>query len=163
MDASLRLRGPIRQRCRAEGDAMNITNLLARKGPKVITIRPDQTIRQALALRAAHNIGALIVVDDVGAPIGILSERDIVREAARNETVFSKVVSSLMTTNLIVGAPGDDLVSVGTTMTDRRIRHLPIVHQSRLVGIVSIGDIVKAHRMELQGEVDTLQTQLLAQ
>jgi CBS domain-containing protein len=68
-----------------------------------------------------------------------------------------------MTTNLIVGAPGDDLVSVGTTMTDRRIRHLPIVDQNRLVGIVSIGDIVKAHRMELQGEVDTLQTQLLEQ
>jgi CBS domain-containing protein len=143
------------------GDAMNITNVLARKGPKVITIRPDQTIRQALALLAEHNIGALVVVDDVGAPIGILSERDIVREAARNEKVFSRVVSSLMTTNLIVGAPGDDLVSVGTTMTDRHIRHLPIVDHSRLVGIVSIGDIVKAHRMALQGEVDTLQTQLL--
>jgi CBS domain-containing protein len=142
---------------------MNITNVLARKGPKVVTIRPDQTIRQALALLAEHNIGALVAVDDGGAPIGILSERDIVREAARNEKVFSRVVSSLMTTNLIVGAPGDDLVSVGTTMTERRIRHLPIVDQSRLVGIVSIGDIVKAHRMELQGEVDTLQTQLLEQ
>ena len=140
---------------------MNITNVLARKGPKVVTIRPDQTIRQALALLAEHNIGALVVVDDSEAPIGILSERDIVREAARNEKVFSRVVSSLMTTNLIVGAPGDDLVAVGTTMTDRRIRHLPIVDHNRLVGIVSIGDIVKAHRMELQGEVDTLQTQLL--
>jgi signal-transduction protein with cAMP-binding, CBS, and nucleotidyltransferase domain len=64
---------------------------------------------------------------------------------------------------LIVGTPQDDLVSVGTTMTDRRIRHLPIVEHNRLVGIVSIGDIVKAHRMELQGEVDTLQTQLLEQ
>jgi CBS domain-containing protein len=143
------------------GDAMNITNVLARKGPKVVTIRPDQTIRQALALLAEHNIGALVVVNDSSAPIGILSERDIVREAARNEKVFSRVVSSLMTTDLIVGTPQDDLVSVGTTMTDRRIRHLPIVEHNRLVGIVSIGDIVKAHRMELQGEVDTLQTQLL--
>ena len=140
---------------------MNITNVLARKGPKVVTIRPDQTSRQALALLAEHNIGALVVVNDSSAPIGILSERDIVREAARNEKVFSRVVSSLMTTDLIVGTPQDDLVSVGTTMTDRRIRHLPIVEHNRLVGIVSIGDIVKAHRMELQGEVDTLQTQLL--
>ena len=140
---------------------MNITNVLARKGPKVVTIKPDQTIRQALVLLAEHNIGALVVVDDSGAPVGILSERDIVREAARNETVFVKVVSSLMTTTLILGTPSDDLVSVGTTMTDRRIRHLPIVDNNRLVGIVSLGDVMKVQCAELKGEVDTLQTQLL--
>jgi CBS domain-containing protein len=140
---------------------MNITNLLARKGPKVVTVRPDDTIRQALKLLAEHNIGALVVVGDGGHPVGILSERDIVREAARTEKIFSRVVSSMMTTNVIIGTPQDDLVSVGATMTERHIRHLPIVDRDQLVGIVSIGDIVKAHRQELQGEVDTLQTQLM--
>ncbi len=140
---------------------MNIANVLAVKGPKVVTIRPEQTIRQALMLLAEHNIGALVVVDEGGRPVGILSERDIVREAARNEAVFSRVVSTIMTRNVIIGTPQDDLVSAGATMTEKHIRHLPIVDRSRLVGIVSIGDIVKAHRNELQGEVDTLQTQVM--
>jgi CBS domain-containing protein len=140
---------------------MNIANLLARKGPKVVTVRPDQTIREALQLLAEHNIGALIAVDDGGQPVGVLSERDIVREAARNEAVFARDVSSMMTRDVIIGTPQDDLVSAGATMTEKHIRHLPIVSRGRLVGMVSIGDIVKAHRNELQGEVDTLQTQLL--
>jgi CBS domain-containing protein len=140
---------------------MNMTTLLARKGPKVVTIRPDQTIREALQLLAEHNIGALIAVDEAGRPVGILSERDIVREAARNEAIFARVVSSMMTRDVIIGTPQDDLVSAGATMTEKHIRHLPIVARGRLVGMVSIGDIVKAHRNELQGEVDTLQTQLL--
>jgi CBS domain-containing protein len=140
---------------------MNIANVLAVKGPKVVTIRPEQTIRQALMLLAQHNIGALVVVGDGGLPVGILSERDIVREAARNEGVFALVVSSIMTRNVIIGTPQDDLVSAAFTMTERRIRHLPITDGSRLMGIVSIGDIVKAHRNELQGEVDTLQTQII--
>jgi len=140
---------------------MNIANVLAVKGPKVVTIQPEQTIHQALALLAQHNIGALVVIGDGGEPVGILSERDIVREAAHNQKVFDLVVSSIMTRDLIIGTPQDDLVSVAFTMTDRHIRHLPITDRGRLVGIVSIGDIVKAHRNELQGEVDTLQTQLL--
>ena len=140
---------------------MNIANVLAVKGPRVVTIQPEQTIHQALALLAQHNIGALVVIGDGGEPVGILSERDIVREAAHNQKVFDLVVSSIMTRDLIIGTPQDDLVSVAFTMTDRHIRHLPITDRGRLVGIVSIGDIVKAHRNELQGEVDTLQTQLL--
>ena len=140
---------------------MNIANVLAVKGPKVVTIQPEQTIHQALALLAQHNIGALVVIGDGGEPVGILSERDIVREAAHNQKVFDLVVSSIMTRDLIIGTPQDDLVSVAFTMTDRHIRHLPITDRGRLVGMVSIGDIVKAHRNELQGEVDTLQTQLL--
>lgn len=140
---------------------MNIANVLAVKGPRVVTIQPEQTIHQALALLAQHNIGALVVIGDGGEPVGILSERDIVREAAHNQKVFDLVVSSIMTRDVIIGTPQDDLVSVAFTMTDRHIRHLPITDRGRLVGMVSIGDIVKAHRNELQGEVDTLQTQLL--
>lgn len=140
---------------------MNIANLLARKGPRVITVQPEQTIRQALGLLAEHNIGALVVVDAAARPVGILSERDIVRAAARDaDRVFTLTVGALMTRDVIVGVPQDDLASAGSTMTERRIRHLPVVDKNRLVGIISIGDIVKAQRDQYQGEVDTLQTQL---
>ena len=140
---------------------MNIASVLARKGPRVITVRPEQTVRQALGLLSEHNIGALVVVDDAGGPVGILSERDIVRAAARNEAVFGETVRALMTRNVILGTPADELIAVGATMTERRIRHLPVVDRGRLVGMVSIGDVVKAQRDQYQGEVDTLQMQIL--
>ncbi|HEV8672555.1 MAG TPA: CBS domain-containing protein [Methylomirabilota bacterium] len=139
---------------------MNIANVLAQKGVKVVTIGPQHSVRQALALLAEHNIGALVAVDDAQRPVGILSERDIVRAAARNEQVFGRTVAELMTRNVIVGVPEDDLKSVGHTMTEKRIRHLPVVEKGRLVGIVSIGDIVKAQRDQYEGLVDTLQTQI---
>ena len=139
---------------------MNIASLLAKKGPKVVTVQPEHTIRQALGVLADHNIGALVVVDRDGGPIGILSERDIVRSASRDESVFTKTVSALMTKDVIVGVPQDDLESVGRTMTDRRIRHLPVVDQRRLVGIISIGDVVKAQRDLYRGEVENLQLEL---
>jgi CBS domain-containing protein len=142
---------------------MNIASLLATKGRLVVTTRADQTIRDALGLLARHNIGALVVVDGSQLPIGIVSERDIVRAAARDEQVFSRAVGSLMTRDVIVGTPQDDLIAVGTTMTEKRIRHLPVVDQGRLVGIVSIGDVVKAERDRYRGEVDTLQTLILGE
>jgi len=140
---------------------MNIASLLASKGSNVITIKPEQTVRQAVGLLSEHNIGALVVVDRAPHPVGILSERDIVRAAARNERVFAEPVAALMTRNVVIGVPEDDLVSVGYTMTERRIRHLPVMASGSLVGIISIGDIVKAQRDQYQGEVETLQTQLL--
>ena len=140
---------------------MNIASLLASKGSKVITIQPQQTVRQAVGLLAEHNIGALVVVDRSSSPVGIVSERDIVRSAARNERVFSEPVASLMTKDVVIGLPHDDLASVGHTMTERRIRHLPVMETGQLVGIVSIGDVVKAQRDQYQGEVETLQTQIL--
>ena len=140
---------------------MNIANILARKGSMAVTVRPEQSIREALALLDRHNIGALIAVEG-GLPVGILSERDIVREAAHNEGFLMRTVGDLMTRDVITGQPHDDLPSVAHTMTERRIRHLPVVDKGQLVGIVSIGDIVKAQRDHYQGEVDTLQTQLLA-
>jgi CBS domain-containing protein len=140
---------------------MNIATLLATKGSKVVTIDPDQSVRQAVRLFAEHNIGALVVVDRTGKPAGLITERGIVREAARNEQVFSQTVASLMTREVIIGLPHDDLMSVAHTMTERRIRHLPVMDGDRLVGIVSIGDVVKAQRDQYRGEVETLQTQLL--
>jgi CBS domain-containing protein len=142
---------------------MNIASLLATKGDMVVTVRAEQSIRDALRLLARHNNGALVVVDDDHMPVGIVSERDVVRAAARDEHLFAHAVSAIMTRDLIVGGPHDDLLTVGITMTDRRIRHLPVVHQGRLVGIVSIGDVVKAERDRYRGEVDTLQIMILGE
>jgi CBS domain-containing protein len=139
---------------------MNIASILARKGGRVVTCRPDQSIRQALGLLAEHNIGALVVVDATGAPAGILSERDVVREATRDERLFARSVEEIMTRDVIVGVPEDDLRAVRLTMTERRIRHVPVVVEGCLIGIVSIGDVVKAELDQYLGEVDTLQMQV---
>ena len=139
---------------------MNIASILARKGARVVTCGPDHSIRQALSLLAEHNIGALVVVDETGRPAGMLSERDVVREAARDERLFARRVGEIMTRDVIVGVPEDDLRAVRHTMTERRIRHVPVVVDGRLVGIVSIGDVVKAELDQYLGEVDTLQTQV---
>jgi CBS domain-containing protein len=137
---------------------MTIASILATKGNKVVTIRPEQSIRDALRVLAEHNIGALVAVDPGLRPVGILSERDVVRAAVRDESVFGLTVSQLMTRDVIVGVPGDDLAAVGHTMIQRHIRHLPVVEGGKLIGMVSIGDVVKAQRDHFQGEVDTLQT-----
>ena len=140
---------------------MKIESILATKSSTVITVGPDQSLREAIGLLAEHNIGALIVVDKAGQPIGIISERDIIREAARTETVLAQTVSRVMTKDLITASPGDDLETVLQTMTAKRFRHLPIVDRERLIGIISIGDVVKAQLDKYQGEVDTLQTQII--
>jgi CBS domain-containing protein len=139
---------------------MNIASILARKGGRVVTCRPEQLIRQALASLVEHNIGALVVVDETGVPVGMLSERDIVREAVRDERLFGRTVGELMTRDVVVGVPEDDLRAVRRTMTERRFRHVPVIAEGRLVGIVSIGDVVKAELDQYLGEVDTLQTQV---
>jgi CBS domain-containing protein len=142
---------------------MTIANILATKGDKVITIRPEQSIREALVVLAQNNIGCLVVVDEARRPVGMLSERDIVRTAVKNESVFTLPVNQLMTRNLILGTPSDDIGAAGSTMVERRIRHLPVLDGGKLVGIVTIGDIMKAQRDALLGEVDTLQTIVMEQ
>ena len=140
---------------------MNVARLLATKGANVYTIRPEQVIREAIEMLARYNIGALVVVDESMKPVGIISERDIVRRLAKNEDIFGDTISTIMTKDVITGVPQDDVKSVAFTMTEKRIRHLPLVDRGRLIGIVSIGDVLKAQRDQYQGEVDTLQTQIL--
>ena len=142
---------------------MNIKRILATKGTYVITIRPEQKIREAIALLARYNVGALVVVDETGRLAGIISERDIVRAAATDEELFARPVGDIMTRNLITGLPQDDLGSVAKTMTEKHIRHLPVVDQGKLVGIISIGDVVKVQRDEYLGEIDTLHDQILGE
>ncbi|HEU5300079.1 MAG TPA: CBS domain-containing protein [bacterium] len=142
---------------------MNIENVLAQKGGHVYTVRPDQTVREVVALLASRNVGALVVVDERARPVGIISERDIVRAAAREERLFDRPVRELMTRDLILAAPQDDLRVVAHTMTEHRIRHLPVVAGEQLVGIVSIGDVVKAQRDQYEGEIDILESRVAAE
>ncbi len=141
---------------------MNVSCILAKKGMRVITIRPDQCVRDALSLLVEHNIGTLVVVETAGKPVGILSERDIVRGAVKNKQVCDQIVGMLMTKNVIVARPQDDVWVAARTMTEKRFRHLPVVDKGELVGILSIGDVLKAQCDEYEGELDTLQIQILA-
>ena len=141
---------------------MKIRTILATKGTKVVMIRPQQPLKDAARLLAEHNIGALVVVDEASQLVGIISERDIIRAAARLENALSRSVSEVMTKEIIIGLPNDDLIAVVHAMTEKRFRHLPIMEQGEMVGIISMGDIVKSQRDQYEGEIDTLQTQIIA-
>lgn len=141
---------------------MDIRSLMSRKSGGVITINPTQTIREAVVILAKHDIGALVVTDDANKLVGIISERDIVRKAVENEAIFSMTVDEVMTRRVVVGVPQDELMSVAHTMTEKRFRHMPVIDGGRLVGMISIGDVLKAQRDEYRGQMDTLETQILA-
>lgn len=139
---------------------MKVHTILARKGSHVATVPPDRTVREAVVMLVEQNIGSLVVVDWSGHPIGLLSERDVIRKAVTHANVFDLEVAEVMMTNLVTALPDEDVQSIANTMTERRIRHIPVIEEGRLVGIVSIGDVVKAQRDQYRGEVDTLQMQL---
>ena len=140
---------------------MKVQTILAKKGTNVVTIRPEQSVKEATRLLVEHNIGALVVVNEARQPVGIISERDILRAAARHDDAFARPVSQVMTKDVVIGLPQDDIISVAHTMTERRFRHLPIMDKGELIGIISIGDVVKAQRDQYQGENFTLQTQII--
>lgn len=134
---------------------MLIEHILHRKGREVATIAADATVADAVALLGERNIGALVVTD--GDRIaGILSERDVVRALAGRAGVLDQVVSDLMTTDVTTCGPRATVDELMRLMTDRRVRHIPVVDEGALVGIVSIGDVVKSRIDELQTETETL-------
>ena len=130
---------------------MRICDILRRKGLEVVTIAPDRTVLEAVQILVEHNIGAVVVVDGSG-PIGILSERDVLRLTARAAALTTLYVQEAMTTDLVTGNVGDDLRHVMDVMTQHRIRHLPIMDGSSLDGIVSIGDLVNELRRDAETE-----------
>ena len=140
---------------------MKLAAVLAAKGSRVYTVRPEVSVREAVAELAANNIGALIICDKPGAPVGIVSERDVIRRMNIDDGVLDAPISELMTSPVILGTSNDDLDSVLRTMTDRRFRHLPVVDDGELVGMVTIGDLVKAQLAEFRGAVATLETRLM--
>jgi CBS domain-containing protein len=132
---------------------VQIAQLLRRKGPDVATVAPDRSVREALALLAEHGIGALVVSAGGDAVDGIVSERDVVRALhASGPDVLDGPVSALMTADVHTCPPGASVHDLARTMTDHRVRHVPVVEDGRLLGIVSIGDVVKARLDELEQE-----------
>ena len=146
---------------------MLIEHILHVKGHDVATIAPDAAVADALVMLREHNVGALVVAvgadeegDEAPAISGIISERDIVRALADAVPdpagALQQPVSALMSTDLTTCEPGATVDDLMRTMTDRRIRHIPVLDQGRLAGIVSIGDVVKTRIDELKTEAETL-------
>ena len=134
-----------------------IARILAEKGRNVSTIQPDRTIAQVLELLAAENIGAVVVTDAAGAVVGILSERDIVRAIGREGAkVLDEPTSKYMTARVITTDDSECVSSAMERMTSKRFRHLPVVKDGRLAGLVSIGDLVKSRLEEMQQQHEAL-------
>jgi CBS domain-containing protein len=136
---------------------MTLRAILKDKPAQIISVTPDTGMRDVIDVLAEKHIGAVLVVDDHGALKGILSERDIVRVlAARASETFELAAADLMTKSPVTASPDITVAKAMEMMTDGRFRHLPIVENGVLTGLVSIGDVVKARLMQQEHEVDSL-------
>ena len=136
---------------------MRINEVLAGKPSRdVITITPDATVRELIGLLAEHNVGALVVSAGGGSIDGIVSERDVVRRLHEDESVLNLTVGTIMTSDVETCTGDQSVNDLMQVMTARRFRHLPVVADGKLVGIVSIGDVVKHRMSELEFERDQL-------
>ena len=141
---------------------MSIQNILDRKGATVFTIDPTATVRTAASLMRAHGIAALVVKsgDVIG---GLISERDIVHAISQHgEHALSMAVLEVMTRSAITVTPGDTLKRAMSLMTNHRLRHLIVITNGQLVGIVSIGDVVKYRLEDLEAELSVLRDAYIA-
>jgi CBS domain-containing protein len=142
---------------------MLVSNLLEVKGTEVATIGREATVGTVVADLARHRIGALVVSPDGSRIDGIVSERDIVRRLSElHQDLLDEPVSSIMSTSVEVCAPGDDVESIMNLMTEHRIRHVPVVDDGGLCGIISIGDVVKNRIHELEKDRDELMEYITA-
>ena len=141
---------------------MLIADILRRKGSTVVTIASEAPVSEMVASLAEHNIGALVVVEG-DRTVGIVSERDVVRGLHRvGAQVLEQPVSELMTTEVVSCKPTDSVDQVGAEMTERRVRHMPVLAKGALAGIVTIGDVVAARIADLEqtrGQLESYITQ----
>ena len=138
---------------------MLVNQILSMKASgDIITIRPAATVADAARLLSEKRIGAIVVSDDGRTPLGILSERDIVRELSKSgAAVLDRPVSDLMTRKLVTCTTGEDALAILERMTEGRFRHLPVVDDAgEMIGLISIGDVVKARLSELSMEKEAL-------
>ncbi|TRD18970.1 CBS domain-containing protein [Palleronia caenipelagi] len=136
---------------------MRISKVLQTKGKDVVQIGPNASVREAAGILSEKRIGAIIVADG-GAPLGILSERDVVSWLGREGAgCLERKVNELMTAKLTTCGPEDTLLDVLEKMTDGRFRHMPVMEGDTMVGLVSIGDVVKARLSQLAMERDALE------
>jgi CBS domain-containing protein len=142
---------------------MQVSKILDAKGRQVITIKPQATVGEALRVLWLEGIGALVVTDGKGKVAGMLSERDIVRGlAAQGTELLGQPVGERMEASPVTCTPETGIEELMNEMTERRIRHFPVVDGGKLVGIVSLGDLVKNRLQELEDETSTLRGYLHA-
>ena len=138
---------------------MIVASILNGKGREVLSVTPDMAVRDAARFLRDKKIGAAVVLDDAGQLVGILSERDILNAVAeQGGAALAQEVSALMTADVHTCQLTTPIGVLMTTMTDRRIRHLPVIEADRVVGVVSIGDVVKSRIAEAEAEAEALKT-----
>jgi CBS domain-containing protein len=146
-------RGKIALNKIAEEWVMLVSQILKQKGDKVLSCAPQETIAAAAERLNIHRIGAMVVLDENDDVAGIISERDIIRAiAGSGPQALSSPVASFMSRGIVYAEPKEDVDTLLSRMTDRRIRHLPVCAGGKLVGVVSIGDLVKAKIAETEAE-----------
>jgi CBS domain-containing protein len=131
---------------------MKAKDIIAKKGSAVYTGSPSFTVKDALDSLLKYKVGALVIVDDTQCPVGIISEKDILRLAREHDDWRDLTVGDYMTKNLIIGLTDDSVEYIMSLMTINRIRHIPIMDQGILAGMISIGDIVKAQLKNIKAE-----------
>jgi CBS domain-containing protein len=142
---------------------MLVSQILKEKGDLVFTASPGESVSAVAALLHSRRVGAMVVVDDDHSVVGIVSERDIVRIVAEEGAGgLTKPISTCMTRDVVFAEPSETVDSLMSRMTDRRIRHLPVCKNQRLMGIVSIGDLVKTKIAEAVAEADGLKAYIAA-
>jgi len=142
---------------------MRVSDILDHKGREVVTVPAMTSVAGLARLLRTRRIGAVVVVGDDHAMIGIVSERDIVHHIARDgEAALHATVSEIMSAPVEICAPDEDLKHVMATMTQKRVRHVPVIDHGRLAGIVSIGDVVKHRLAENNLEINVLRDAALA-
>jgi len=142
---------------------MLVSQILKEKGDLVFTASPTDSVGAVAALLVARKVGAMVVLDDRQDVAGIVSERDVVRVVAeRGAEGLAQPISACMTRDVVFAAPNETVDELMGRMTDRRIRHLPVCRDGKLVGIVSIGDLVKRKIDETVAETETLKAYISA-
>jgi CBS domain-containing protein len=138
---------------------MLVSQILKAKGDLVFTVTPAETVQSAAALLHSRKVGAMVVLDAQDNVVGIVSERDLVRVMAQEGGAgLAQPVSACMTQEVVFADPHETVDHLLARMTDRRVRHLPVCREHRLVGIVSIGDLVKAKIAETEAEAEGLKS-----
>lgn len=141
---------------------MSVASILRTKGDTVLSIAPNRPISEAADLLAEKKIGAVLVTDEDGGLCGILSERDIVRGlAARGASVMTQCVSDLMTSEVMTCTRSDGIDDIMRRMSDGRFRHMPVTERNKLVGVISIGDVVKSRIAELEHEASAMRDYIM--
>lgn len=138
---------------------MAVAHILRQKGSDVVTVAPSDSVQTIVDTLARHRIGAVVVLDPKGAISGIVSERDVVRALAATGTgILSKTAADIMTAKVMTCQPQDSEAELMALMTENRIRHLPVLAQGRLAGMISIGDVVKLRIESIEREAEEMKT-----